>query len=78
MNSEPNTFPQRRASDSRLDAVESRLVKVEDLLVENTKTTTEVRDILTTFKTLGMFAKWVSSIGAALIGLFVAIKGWRG
>lgn len=70
--------PKRRTSDIRLDAVESRLVKVEDLLVENTKTTNEVRDILTTFKTLGAFAKWFSAIAAAVVGLWAAIKGYRG
>ena len=70
--------PMRRESDKRMDAVESRLVKVEDLLVENTKTTNEVRDILTTFKTLGAFAKWISAIGAAVVGLWVAVKGLRG
>ena len=68
----------RRESDKRMDAVESRLVKVEDLLVENTKTTNEVRDILTTFKTLGAFAKWFSAIAAAVVGLWAAIKGYRG
>lgn len=41
----------------------------------NTAVTTEVRDILTTFKTLGTFAKWISSIGAAILGLIAA---WRG
>lgn len=44
----------------------------------NTVVTTEVRDILTTFKTLGTFAKWSSSIGAAIIGLVAAWKGlWK-
>jgi orotate phosphoribosyltransferase-like protein len=68
----------RRADDNRIDKLDSRLDKVEYLLVENTKTTNEVRDILTTFKTLGTFAKWFSSIAAAIVGLWAAIKGYRG
>ena len=70
--------PQRRANDSRIDKLDARLDKVEGLLVENTKTTNEVRDILTTFKTLGAFAKWFSAIAAAVVGLWAAIKGYRG
>jgi hypothetical protein len=53
-------------------------------LAENTAMTkanndvvTEVRDILTTFKTLGKFAKWISGIGAAILGLFAAWKGLK-
>lgn len=38
--------------------------------------TTEVRDILTTFKTLGTFAKWISGILAAILGLVAAWKGF--
>ena len=70
--------PQRRANDSRIDKLDARLDKVEELLVENTKTTNEVRDILTTFKTLGAFAKWFSAIAAAVVGLWAAVKGIRG
>lgn len=70
--------PQRRLADLRIEAIETRIGKVEDLLVENTRTTNEVRDILTTFKTLGTFAKWISSIAAAIVGLWAALKGLRG
>lgn len=70
--------PQRRQADLRIEAIETRIGKVEDLLVENTRTTNEVRDILTTFKTLGTFAKWISSIAAAIVGLWAVLKGLRG
>ena len=75
---DPTWPPQRRANDSRIDKLDARLDKVEELLVENTKTTNEVRDILTTFKTLGAFAKWFSAIAAAMVGLWAAVKGIRG
>lgn len=71
-------IPQRRQADLRIEAIETRIGKVEDLLAENTRTTNEVRDILTTFKTLGTFAKWISSIAAAIVGLWAALKGLRG
>ena len=70
--------PMRRVADERIGHIEQRIGNVEALLAENTKTTVEVRDILTTFKTLGTFAKWISSIAAALIGLWAAVKGLRG
>ena len=78
MSTEPTWPPQRRGSDHRIGHIEQRLGNVENLLMENTKTTNEVKDILTTFKTLGTFAKWISSIAAALVGLWVAVKGLRG
>lgn len=40
-------------------------------------TVEDIKDILITFKTLGKFAKWISSIGAAIIGLFAAWKGLK-
>ena len=78
MSTEPTWPPQRRSADQRIGHIEQRLGNVENLLMENTKTTNEVKDILTTFKTLGAFAKWISAIGAAIIGLWAALKGIRG
>lgn len=43
----------------------------------NTALTQEVRDILTTFKMVGSFAKWLGAIVAAVGGAWVAIKGVR-
>lgn len=77
MTSESTWPPARRKDDSRIAHIEQRIGKVEELLVENTKTTNEVKDILTTFKTLGAFAKWFSAIVAALVGMWVAIKGLK-
>lgn len=58
--------------------VQTDVTELKTEMKANTVVTTEVRDILTTFKTLGTFAKWASSIGAAIIGLIAAIKGlWK-
>ena len=43
----------------------------------NTAITQEVRDILTTFKMLGSFAKWTGAIIAAVVGAWAAIRGAR-
>ena len=77
--------PQRRAADTRIETLVSDMTdlktqhgEIKRLLDENTKTTVEVRDILTTFKTLGAFAKWFSAIAAAVAGLWFTIKTGRG
>jgi len=44
-------------------------------LAENTKVTTEVRDLLVTGKTMGKLVKWVSGIAASVIAAYAA---WRG
>ena len=67
----------RRAADS---VIERLVLDVHDLkrdMVENTKTTKEVRDILTSFKVVGQFARWLGLIVAALVSAWVAIKGLR-
>lgn len=78
MNDEQTWPPQRRQADHRIEAIETRIGKVEDLLVENTRTTNEVKDILTTFKTLGSLAKWAGYIVAAVASAIAALKGLRG
>jgi len=61
-----------------LGAVKAEQTIVRGKLDENTKLTQEVRDILTTFKMVGAFAKWVGAIVAAVAGAWAAIKGLRG
>jgi len=64
----------------RLEALEKCQVELKVDLARNTAVTEEVRDILTTFKTLGAFAKWSSAIIAAVAGAWIAIKNlhfWR-
>lgn len=43
----------------------------------NTQVTTEVRDILVTFKTVGKIAKWCSYLLGALAAGLAALKGLR-
>ena len=68
------TLPPRRKDDSRVEKLQERMEKFEGLLAANTTTTTEVRDILITFRTLGKFAVWIGSILAAVIGGYLAVR----
>lgn len=60
-----------------LGEVRAEQAVVHSKLDANTAMTQEVRDILTTFKTLGAFAKWFSAIAAAVVGMWAAIKGLK-
>ena len=66
--------PRRRVDDERIDNIEQKLAVFEQMLAENTTTTTEVRDILITVRTLGKLAIWAGSILAAVIGGYLAVK----
>lgn len=64
--------------------LQGQMTDMRDELNENTvatkasaETITEVKNILTTFKTLGTFAKWASTIAAAILGAIAAWKGTR-
>ena len=81
----------RRAEDPRIALLvkDMEIVKgvhadMQRKLDENTvitagtaDTVNEIRDILTTFKMVGAFAKWAGYIVAALARAWVAIKGLR-
>ena len=66
--------PRRRVDDERIDNIEQKLAVFEKMLAENTTTTTEVRDILITARTLGKLAVWAGTILAAVIGGYLAVK----
>lgn len=93
MTTAEETFPpHRRAEDPRIaqlvyDVAEAKAAQgvMQTSINENTRITTEmkstvddVKDILTSFRVLGKFAKWISGIGAAIIGLIAAWKGLKG
>lgn len=69
--------------------LQQQVGEISGALAENTAMTkannevvTEVRNILTTFTTLGKFAKWTSriaaAVGAALAAVIGAIAAWKG
>lgn len=61
-------------TDERLAAFDRRLSSLEEKLDANTALTKDVRDILGTFRVMGVAAKWVAAIGAAGLALY---HGWQ-
>ena len=74
MNDEVTFPPHRRAADLRIETLVTDVADLKRDLAENNKTTSEVRDILVTFKTLGTIAKWVAAIAGAIAAVVAAIK----
>lgn len=75
----------RRHDDPRIAQLAEDLATNTSLTAQNAQliaqmkgTVDEVRDILTSFRVLGKFAKWSSGIGAAILGLVAAWKGLKG
>lgn len=71
----------RRKDDTRIpkltEDVEHLHSCIEALKVEmkeNTDVTKQVRDILTSFRILGVMAKWVAAIGAGTAALYHGIE----
>lgn len=56
-------------SHPEIEAIKDKLADVSIRLEKMENTVTEVKDILTSFKMLARFAKWITAVGAA--GLFV-------
>lgn len=67
----------RRHTDHVIVALVGDVAVLKDQMVENTRVTKEVRDILSTFRVLGTFATWIGSILAALVAAYTAVKGLR-
>ncbi len=75
----------RRKSDDIIAGLVGDVAGLKSDMAANTAKTTEaadtikeVRDILTTFKLVGKFAKWLGGIVAAVAGAWAAVKGLRG
>jgi len=61
-------------TDERVLRLERRLSALESKLDENTAMTKDVRDILATFRVMGLVAKWVAAIAAAGLAVY---HGWQ-
>jgi hypothetical protein len=76
------------AADARLlkRTVESLYIEMRDIRTEtkntqtwvedNAKVTREVRDILTSFHIIGSFAKWLTTVAAAIAFAWGITDGW--
>jgi phage terminase Nu1 subunit (DNA packaging protein) len=59
--------------DSRVTQLVADVAELKQQMAENTAVTTQVRDILTSFRVAGAIAKWIASIGA---GVAATYHGW--
>lgn len=63
-------LPQRRANDERIDTIISDVATLKREMKANTEVTTQVRDILTSFRLMAAAAKWIAAIGAGLMAIW--------
>lgn len=96
-NPAPNPTPKRAAEaaiysritaieqrmETRFDAGNERMGRIEQMLSNNSKATEEVREIVvmgkSLFKLIGYMGngiKWVASVGVATAGIWYATKEW--
>ena len=73
----PKAPPQRRANDERLDTVVCDVALLKGQMAENTEVTKQVRDILNSFRLLGIVAKWIAAIGAGTAALYHGVDFLR-
>ena len=60
-------------TDPRIDALVIDVALLKDEMKRNTEVTTQVRDILASFRIVGTIAKWVAAIGAAATAIYHGI-----
>lgn len=64
--------------DAKFDQIAEDTTTLKIHMAENTEITTQVRDLLGSFRIMAAIAKWFSIIGGAVAAGFAAIKGVRG
>lgn len=64
--------------DSRFNKLVEDTTALKIHMEENTEITTQVRDLLGSFRIVAAIAKWVSVIGGAVAAGIAAVKGVKG
>ena len=59
----------RRADDPRINKLVSDVDNLKAEMVKNTEVTTQVRDILTSFRIMATIAKWFAAITAGVVAV---------
>ena len=70
---ETDAVMERRAADERINQLCVDVATLQRQMIENTAVTTQIRDILRSFKIMAAVAKWITVIGA---GVAVIIHGF--
>lgn len=62
----------REKIDDNFLGIEARFVCLEKKIDQNTEVTTQIRDILTSFRVIGAVSKWLTAMGALGVMLYHA------
>ena len=68
---------ERRRDDQRIAKLMTDMDTVKICLASNTEITTQVRDILTSFRVMALFAKWIAAVAAAVAGVVAAWHSFK-
>ena len=68
---------QRRVDDPRINKLVADVCDLKTQMAENTEITHQVRDILTSFRVMALFAKWIAAIAAAVAGVVAAWQSFK-
>lgn len=60
----------RRADDPRIDQLVADVAGLQVEMQANTAVTTQVRDILASFRVMALIAKWIAAIGAGFAAVY--------
>lgn len=65
-------------TDPRIDVLITDVADLKRQMAENTAITTQVRDVLASFRTIAAVAKWVSVVAAACVAVYHGITALWG
>ena len=68
---------ERRHEDQRIVKLVGDVCDLKTQMAENTEITHQVRDILTSFRVMALFAKWIAAIAAAVAGVVAAWQSFK-
>lgn len=68
---------ERRHEDQRIAKLVGDVCNLKTQMAENIEITHQVRDILTSFRVMALFAKWLAAITAAIAGVVAAWQSFK-
>jgi len=61
---------------SEVRDIRTQTISTQTWVEDNSKVTREVKEILMSFKTVGHFAKWITTVAASVAVVFGIVHGW--
>lgn len=69
---------ERRVAYTKLNKLVDDVADLQKQMQENTTMTAQVRDILASFRILGIVCKWVAGVAAAIVAIYHGITSLKG